>query len=457
MAVNGNGNYQSDSFTPSQPGVYRFVATYSGDANNVDVTTACDDPLEQVEVSTVPIIRVEKTATPTSVVAPGGNVVFDVVVTNTTNVALTIRSLIDNVYGDLTKIAGSTCASAVGTVLQPAPGPGNTYSCRFTAAVQGAAGTTHTDIVTVTATDSTGRTVTDDDDAVVTITAVPPTITSTKTATPSSLPEPGGTFTFTFSVTNTGPNPVTITSLVDNIYGDLNGRGTCAVGAVLATNATYTCSFTGNFTGDGGAAQTDIITVTGRDNLGQTVTSQSQATVRIVDVPPSIQVTKSADPTSRPAPGGSFRFTVTVTNTGTEEVRITRLVDDIYGDLNGRGSCAIGVTLAPNGGSYRCAFDGEFRGQAGASQTDTVTATAVDNDNTPVTASAKATVTLTPAGHAAGGEPAAAAPGGAASDRDPDAAADPGPYRFGAQRSGAARRPVADRGHDPHRRHPAVR
>jgi uncharacterized repeat protein (TIGR01451 family) len=397
VPVAGNGNYTSGSFTPTQPGIYRFVATYSGDANNAGVTTACDDPLEQVEVTTVPVIRVEKTANPTTLVAPGGNVVFDVVVTNTTNVALTIRSLVDSVYGDLTQRAGSTCASAIGTLLQPAPGPGNTYSCRFTAAVQGAAGTTHTNIVTVTATDSTGRTVTDDDDAVVTITAVPPTITSTKTATPVSRPEPGGTFTFTFSVTNTGPNPVTITSLVDDIYGNLNGRGTCAVGAVLATNATYTCTFTGNFTGNAGASQTDVITVTARDEQGQTVTSQAQATVTITDVPPTISVTKTPDPISRPVPGGIFRFTVVVTNTSAEPVTITRLIDDIYGDFNGRGSCAVGIVLAP-GASYSCAFDGEFRGQAGASQTDTVTVTAVDDDNTPVTATAKATVTLTPVG-----------------------------------------------------------
>jgi uncharacterized repeat protein (TIGR01451 family) len=398
VAVNGNGDYESARFTPSQPGVYRWVATYSGDTNNASVTTSCADPLEQVEVSTVPIIRVEKTATPTTLVAPGGNVVFDVVVTNTTNVPLTIRSLVDNVYGDLTKIAGSTCASAIGTVLQPSPGPGNTYSCRFTGPVQGAAGSTHTDIVTVTATDSTGRTVTDDDDATVTITAVLPTITSTKTASPTSLPEPGGTFGFTFSVTNTGPNPVTITSLVDSIYGDLNGRGTCAVGAVLATGATYTCTFSGNFNGNAGAAQTDVITVTARDNQGQTVTSQSQATVTITDVRPTIVVTKTPDPISRPAPGGSFRFTVTVTNTSFEPVTVTSLFDDIYGNLNGRGSCAIGVVLAANGGSYSCAFDGEFRGQAGASQTDTVTAIVVDNDNTSVTETAKATVTLTPTG-----------------------------------------------------------
>ena len=42
--VNGNANYNSDSFTPTSPGTYRFVVTYSGDANNNPVATACADP-----------------------------------------------------------------------------------------------------------------------------------------------------------------------------------------------------------------------------------------------------------------------------------------------------------------------------------------------------------------------------------------------------------------------------
>jgi len=396
--VNGNGTYTSDPFTPTAPGVYRFVASYSGDANNASTITACDDPLEQVTVSLLPVIRVDKTAVPESLPAPGGDAVFNVVVTNTSNVALTIRSLTDNVYGNVTTLPGSTCNTAIGTVLAPAPGPGNTYTCRFVGAVTGASGSTHTDVVTVTATDSRGNTVRDDDDAVVTITGVTPTITSTKVATPTSMPEPGGSFSFTFTVTNTGPEPVTVTSLVDNIYGDLNGRGTCAIGAVLARGATYTCTFSGNFFGNAGSGQTDTITVTVRDNAGTTVTSQSSATVTLVNVPPTIGVTKSPDPVSRPEPGGSFRFTVTVTNTSFEPVTINSLVDDIYGDLNGRGSCAIGVRLAANGGSYSCAFDGEFRGVSGASQTDTVTVVAVDDDNTSVTAAARATVSLTPPG-----------------------------------------------------------
>ena|GEM_PF-1475788 len=397
VPVNGNGSYPSTSFTASQPGTYRWIASYSGDANNAPAVTACADPLEQTVVSPLPTIRVDKTATPESRPVPGGTFTFNVVVTNTSNVALTIRTLTDDIYGDITVRPNSTCTTAIGTVLQPSPGPGHTYSCSFQGNFNGPGGASQTDVVTVTATDDRGNTVRDDDDAIVRITPVPPTITTVKTASPPSLQEPGGTFTFHYSVTNTGPEPVTITSLVDDVYGNLNGRGTCAIGARLAANGgTYTCSFTGNFFGNAGATQTDTITTTAVDDRGQTVTSQAQATVRITDIPPAIRIVKTPDPLSRPEPGGTFRFTLTITNPSFEPVTIVSLVDDIYGDLNGRGSCAVGITLAPNGGSYSCAFDGDFFGRAGDTQTDTVTVVGVDDDGTRVTAEARATVTLTP-------------------------------------------------------------
>ncbi|MGH9265025.1 MAG: hypothetical protein ACRD1D_10080, partial [Acidimicrobiales bacterium] len=397
VTVNGNGSYPSTSFTPTLPGTYRWIARYSGDANNAAAVTACDDPLEQVLVTPLPTIQVVKTASPESLPVPGGTFTFDVVVTNTSSVPLTIRTLTDNIYGDITTIPGSTCNTAIGTVLAPSPGPGNTYSCRFPGEFRGPGGASQTDIVTVTATDDRGNTVRDEDDAIVRITPVPPSIITTKTANPPSLQEPGGTFTFTFSVTNTGPEPVTVISLIDDVHGDLNGRGTCAIGARLAANGgTYTCTFTGNFFGNAGATQTDIITTTAVDDRGQQVTHQSRATVTITDVPPSIRIVKTPDPLSRPEPGGTFRFTLTITNPSFEPVTIISLVDDIYGDLNGRGSCAIGVTLAANGGTYSCSFDGDFFGNAGDSQTDTVTVVAVDDEGTQVTAEAKATVTLTP-------------------------------------------------------------
>ncbi|GMU73434.1 MAG: hypothetical protein AMXMBFR42_28890 [Burkholderiales bacterium] len=51
VAVNGNGNYPSANFSPTAPGTYRWIATYSGDANNNPIAGACNDPNESVVVS----------------------------------------------------------------------------------------------------------------------------------------------------------------------------------------------------------------------------------------------------------------------------------------------------------------------------------------------------------------------------------------------------------------------
>ena len=43
VTVSGNGTYTSDPFTPTVPGVYRWIARYSGDANNPAIQGACND------------------------------------------------------------------------------------------------------------------------------------------------------------------------------------------------------------------------------------------------------------------------------------------------------------------------------------------------------------------------------------------------------------------------------
>jgi hypothetical protein len=376
------------------------VVVYSGDANYATATSACGAPGEASVVTAVPTINVDKTATPLTEPEPGGDFTFNVVVTNTSPEVLVIRSLTDNVYGDLTTRANSTCTNAIGTTLQPSPGPGNTYSCSFTAPFTGNGGDSQTDTVTVTATNPSNVTVTDTDDAVVSLTDVLPIIAVNKTATPASLPQPGGQFTFNVVVTNLSNEPVTITSLTDNVYGDLNGRGTCATGATLAAapgpGNTYSCSFTGNFTGVGGAQQTDIVTANAVDNDNNTATAQDDAVVTITNLTPAILVEKSASPASRPEPGGTFQFNVVVSNTGPEALTITSLTDDIYGNIATQGTCttAIGTVLQP-GASYTCSFPGNFTGNAGATQTDIVTVVGRDTAGISVSDTDDATVTLT--------------------------------------------------------------
>lgn len=60
----GNGEYSSTPFTPTATGVYRWVASYSGDNVNPPVSGECNDPNETVTVGPVP------TPTPTPSPSP---------------------------------------------------------------------------------------------------------------------------------------------------------------------------------------------------------------------------------------------------------------------------------------------------------------------------------------------------------------------------------------------------
>jgi hypothetical protein len=139
--------------------------------------------------------------------------------------------------------------------------------------------------------------------------AAAPTITVTKTASPTSRPAPGGSFDFTVTVTNTSTGPVTLTSLTDNIYGDLNGQGNCATGAAIAAGGSYTCTFPGQFTGKAGDSQTDTVTAVAADAGGQTATASGSATVTLTKAAPPghIEICKRA---GNPGVTGTFTFTV---------------------------------------------------------------------------------------------------------------------------------------------------
>lgn len=56
VPVSGNGAYFSPSFTPSALGVYRWIANYSGDANNTATANFCNAANENVLVVAAPVI-----------------------------------------------------------------------------------------------------------------------------------------------------------------------------------------------------------------------------------------------------------------------------------------------------------------------------------------------------------------------------------------------------------------
>ncbi len=156
-------------------------------------------------------------------------------------------------------------------------------------------------MITVIGRDEDGRTVDDDDDAEVELTDVLPRIEVVKTATPLERTAPGGSFTFHVEVKNPGTEPIVLIDLTDDIYGDLNGKGTCDTGGTIAAGGTYTCDFTAEFTGTAGQSQTDIVTATGEDDEGNEVTDNDDAIVKLV-APPAASPTPSPTPTKSPTP-----------------------------------------------------------------------------------------------------------------------------------------------------------
>jgi len=366
----------------------------AGDQGTATVTAAATTTCV-ITNTQAPDIAVDKTASPETLPEPGGDVVFTAVITNTGGDG-TLDSLIDSIHGDLSPGVGlSVCVDGNGV---PAVGQtivsGTPLTCSFTVNFDANAGFTETDVITATVGSSTA-----DDDAVVTITDVLPMIGVTKTANPTSVPEPGGDVTFTFEVMNTSPEPVTLLSLNDSVYGNLDGQGDCALTptVILAANGgTYSCSITKMVTGDALSTHTNIVTAAAADDDGNDVNGEATAVVTISDVLPSVAVAKSANPSSVPETGGDVSFTFVVTNTSTEDVTLDSLIDDKLGDLDGQGTCVAdgSVTIVP-GSPYSCSVTVNLTGQPDTPHVNVVKATVSDDDGNGADGEATATVTFT--------------------------------------------------------------
>jgi LPXTG-site transpeptidase (sortase) family protein len=118
------------------------------------------------------------------------------------------------------------------------------------------------------------------------------------------------------TVENTSFEDVTLTTLTDDIYGDLDGDGTCATGGTIAAGVTYSCTFTGAVAGNAGDTITDIVTAVVTDDDGSTDTETATETVTVT-APTIIDpgVTKAGDP-SQAQVGDTVTYTLFVFNTG---------------------------------------------------------------------------------------------------------------------------------------------
>jgi len=292
-----------------------------------------------------PEIEVTKTANPTSVPETGGNVTFTFSIENKSNEQLTLNSLTDTVFGNLD--GQGTCDVPQTLAI------GGTYSCTLTKYLSSDSLTTHTNIATAVAVDSEGDSATDYDDAIVTFTDIPPQIRMTKTANPTSVPETGGNVTFSFLVENIGVEDVTLNSLSDTVFGDLDGKGTCDVPQTILIGGSYSCTYTVFLSSDSLTAHYNVVTATAVDDDGTSATDDDDATVAFEDILPTVTIDKSVTPSILAEPGGDFTFTLKIKNTSTEDGVITSLTDD--NALSAECLGLIGDTLTP-GQEVTCSY-----------------------------------------------------------------------------------------------------
>ncbi|MBD3649448.1 MAG: hypothetical protein HUJ31_18805 [Pseudomonadales bacterium] len=230
-----------------------FTADVTGNAgySETDVVTASgsDDesnPVSDSDSATVTVLNVPssidavKTADPTTVPEPGGNVTFSFTVTNTSSIdTVTVNTLTDDVLGDLN--GQGSCS--VPQVLVPLA----SYSCSLIAFVGGNAGDAITNVVTASGIDDDGDPVLANDDATVDIENVAPAASLTKTATAAVV-------TYDVTVSNdSDAEALTVDALNDDQFGDVTQiqgavqSTTCIVPQVLQPAGTfgdsYSCSF----------------------------------------------------------------------------------------------------------------------------------------------------------------------------------------------------------------------
>lgn len=312
-------------------------------------------------------LDIRKLARPRILSQSGGDVTYRVVIENHSPVkSVSLTSLVDNYHGDVSTDCNMSVASPV--LLDP----GDAIECDFIRAVPDdsqPAPTEYpafiTDTVTVTGKADSGADVSESATEVVLLLpaseALPPAIEVEKLVSPDRLTDAGGEVTFSVEVINASASEaVLITSLVDDIHGNLSGRGSCdtvseAQPKSIDPGDVYECAFSETLQGAGGSSETDTITANGVGAVSNDdVTAFDQAEVRFTATPVDISVTKTPS-TRLTTPGAPMIFTVVVNNASVLPVSLTELMDSEYGDLNGTGNCATPTTIA-SGAEYQCQF-----------------------------------------------------------------------------------------------------
>jgi len=173
-----------------------------------------------------------------------------------------------------------------------------------------------------------------------------------KSADPTSIKEPGGPVNFTVTITNTSSLNVTITNVVDSVFGDLDddgGSGVFDVPINLVPGEKVSKTFQRQVTGVGGQVHTNVVTASGTDAAGNAVSDSDDARVEITPRLIDLVIVKTA---SSPTPlNGIVNYTMTVTNKGPDTATNVQLADPAPSGITyltvkpSKGTCNLTASL----------------------------------------------------------------------------------------------------------------
>ena len=99
----------------------------------------------------------------------------------------------------------------------------------------------------------------------------------------SSIHAPGADVAYVIAVKNTGNMKLTLSSLLDSKFGNLNGKGSCSVPQTIAIDSLYFCAFNAFVAGDPGDIHTNVVFAIAEDSTGNVVHDHDSASVDIID------------------------------------------------------------------------------------------------------------------------------------------------------------------------------
>lgn len=226
-----------------------------------------------------------------TVAEPGGMVKYKLVITNTSAYQdVELFSLTDDLFSD-----GAGLVDLIGTVTDEFGMPivfpylltrsnatdSDTLVCYFTGSFTEPGTYPDTVKATVRQAGNHANTAWATDEATVIITDVLPDISVTKTPDRTWVPAPGGLVNYTFVVKNLSPEAATLTSLIDDKFGDLSTAAGLPRTLAPAGQPGDFFTFTKALFPSGAAdtSHTNTVEASASDNDGNTATAKASATV----------------------------------------------------------------------------------------------------------------------------------------------------------------------------------